>query len=190
MAGTDRQPELFPDDKSMESRDHSGPSSLGDLIAVIVQNYVPDPEISMATNGAESSPRICGAWVEVLPDLIGSDTNAALASAIKAFAMSIQSRGPKYSVPIPAALEAYSSALGLVNDALWVPYNSFPVELGAAVMCLLFADLFLSTSLDSWTAHLQGLGELIQLSRPEFYVSGITHRLFVGARPALVRVRV
>ncbi|KXX76123.1 hypothetical protein MMYC01_206304 [Madurella mycetomatis] len=186
MAGTDRQSKLFPDDKGTEPRGGSGAPSLGDLIAVIVQNYVPDAEISMAVEGIESSPRICGAWVEVLPDLIGSDTSAALASAIKAFAMSIQSRGSKHSVPISAALEAYSSALGLVNDALWVPYDSFPVELGAAVMCLLFADLFLSTSLDSWTAHLQGLGELIQLSRPELYVSGITHRLLVGARPALV----
>ncbi|GAB1311452.1 hypothetical protein MFIFM68171_01662 [Madurella fahalii] len=169
-----------------EPHDPPAATPLDDLITVIVRNYVPDRENSAAIGGSESSPRICGAWVEVLPDLIGSDTSAALTSAIKAFAVSIQSRGPKHSVPISAALEAYSSALSSVNDALRVPYDSFPVELGAAVMCLLFADLFLSTSLDSWTAHLQGLGELIQLSRPELYASGITHRLFVGARPALV----
>ena len=56
----------------------------------------------------------------------------------------------------------------------------------AAVMCLLLAELYHPTSLSSWTAHLQGLGELMQLSQPEIYASGIPHRLFVGARPALV----
>lgn len=174
---------------SPELSAHSGGSPLDDLITTIIQNYVPETEIAKAVNGSESTPRICGAWVEVLPELVESDTGTALSSAIKAFAVSIQSRGPKHSAPISAALEAYSLALSSVNDALQIPYAAFPIELGAAVMCLLFADLFLSTSLDSWMAHLQGLADLIQLSRPEFYASGIAHRLFVGARPALVWLR-
>jgi hypothetical protein len=150
---------------------------------------VPAPEATIDSGDIESLPRVCGSWVEVLPELVRRDSNKALASSIEAFAMSILCRGPKRNAPISAGLEAYDKALSSVNDALRCPYDSFPVEIAAAVMCLLLAELFLATSLDSWTAHQQGLGKLMQLSRPGFYASGIPHRLFVGARPTLVGSR-
>ena len=159
---------------------------LGDLMLTIASSYVPEPEAIACANSVESSPRICGSWVEVLPELVGHDNNTALAAAVKAFAMAILSRGPKPSAPERTAREAYAQALSAVNKALKSSYDSFPVEIAAAVMCLLLAELFTPTTLDSWVAHLQGLGGLMQLSRPEFYVSGIPHRLFIGARPSLV----
>lgn len=161
--------------------------SLPDLISTIIDNYVPEPEAAGPSSSAvEPSPRICGSWVEVLPKLAGDETDTALASAIRAFAASILSKGPKPSLFISQGLEAYNQALMSVNSALGSRYSDFPVGIAAAVMCLLLAEMFQVTSLRSWTAHLEGLAGLMQLSRPEAYVSGIPHRLFVGARPALV----
>ncbi|KAL2262299.1 hypothetical protein VTK26DRAFT_1803 [Humicola hyalothermophila] len=181
-----------PGPKEARREGNSGPSStsavisLRDLMLTIASSYVPEPEPIACANSVEPSPRICGSWVEVLPDLVDNDTNTALASAIKAFAVAILSRGPKPSTPEKAALEAYTEALASVNSALRSSYDSFPVEIAAAVMCLLLAELFVPTRLDSWVAHLQGLGGLMELSRPEFYISGIPHRLFIGARPSLI----
>lgn len=159
---------------------------LSGLISAIIDNYVPKSDAATLSSSVEPSPRICGSWVEVLPDIAKNNADTALASAIKAFAVTILSRGPKRRFPISEGLEAYNQALISINDALQSPYSDFPVAIAAAVMCLLLAELFHATSLDSWTAHLQGLADLMQLSRPEVYASGIPHRLFVGARPALV----
>jgi hypothetical protein len=173
-------------DLSVKPLDHPAAPPLDDLILTIIDNYVPETDALKLISSVEPSPRICGAWVEVLPELVGNDTDKALDAAIRAFAMSILSRGPKPSFPVSAGLEAYDRALISVNAALRSPYSDFPVVIAAAVMCLLLAEVFQATSLDSWTAHLQGLGELMQLSRPEVYMSGIPHRMFVGARPVLV----
>ncbi|KAK4170500.1 hypothetical protein QBC43DRAFT_6855 [Cladorrhinum sp. PSN259] len=158
--------------------------SLDYLIDTIVQGYVPGQNVAASID--ETTPRICGAWAEVLPDLVRIEANPVLVAAIKAFALSIRVGGPKPAIDKPTAVEAYSSALRSVNDALQTPASSSTTELVAAVMCLLFAELFLPTSLESWTAHLEGLGDLIQTCQPQAYASGIAHRLFVGARPALI----
>ncbi len=159
---------------------------LHDLMMAIIDSYVPESEAGPPDSTVEPSPRICGSWVEVLPELVDNDTDTALASAVRAFALSILSRGPKRSFPVAEGLEAYNKALISVNEALRSPYSDFPVAIAAAVMCLLLAELYHVTSLSSWTAHLEGLAGLMQLSRPEVYSSGIPHRLFVGARPVLV----
>lgn len=162
------------------------PPPLHDLITTIIDNYVPELDAFTLSSTVEPSPRICGSWVEVLPELIKNDTDTALASAVRAFAVSILSRGPKRSFSVSEGLEAYNQALVSVNEALRSPYSDFPVAIAAAVMCLLLAELYHVTSLCSYKAHLQGLADLMQLSRPEVYASGIPHRLFIGARPALV----
>jgi hypothetical protein len=157
------------------------------LIAAIIDNYVPESDATPSASSVEPAPRICGSWVEVLPELVGNDTDSALASAVRAFAVSILSAGPTPRSTVSDGLEAYNQALVSVNNALAAPHSAFPVGIAAAVMCLLLAEIFYATSLGSWRAHLEGLAGLMQLSRPEAYASGIPHRLFVGARPALVR---
>ncbi|KAK3902462.1 P-loop containing nucleoside triphosphate hydrolase protein [Staphylotrichum tortipilum] len=161
---------------------------LADLISTIIDNYAPEPDAAkLRSSAAELAPRICGSWVEVLPELVNDESdNTALASAIRAFAVTILSKGPNGSLPVAEGVEAYNQALVSVNSALGSRYSDFPVTIAAAVMCLLLAEMFHVTSLCSWTVHLEGLAGLMQLSRPEAYVSGIPHRLFVGARPALV----
>lgn len=39
------------------------------------------------------------------------------------------------------------------------------------------------------TAHIKGVGELIRSHGPEQYRNGTLHKLFVGFRPLLVRIR-
>ena len=159
------------------------------LITFIVRRYVPEPNHRLFRGiGDDPPPRVCGAWVEVLPDLVANSVNPALPAAISAFALALLSGGPDKSGSILSGHEAYSLALrSLRLELRTTPKNgSLPSELAAAIMCLLLAELFLPTSLDSWTAHLQGFAELMQLAHPELYTVGIPHKLFVGARPILV----
>jgi hypothetical protein len=116
--------------------------ALRDLVTTIIDNYVPELDAATLGSAVEPSPRICGSWVEVLPELIGNDTDTALASAVRAFAVSILSRGPKRSFSVSQGLEAYNQALVSVNEALRSPYSDFPVAIAAAVMCLLLAELY------------------------------------------------
>ncbi|KAK3336260.1 hypothetical protein B0T19DRAFT_409015 [Cercophora scortea] len=158
---------------------------LSQLVTLIVRSYAPGP----GTLGRMSTyqPRVCGAWVEALPDLIGNGTNTTLCSAVRAFALSILSGGPESKAPVSTGLKAYSLALcSLSNSLSSVRDPSLSNQLAAAVMCVLLAELFLPTTMGSWNAHLQGFGQIIELSRPETYRSGVTHRFFVGARTALI----
>ncbi|KAK4211067.1 P-loop containing nucleoside triphosphate hydrolase protein [Rhypophila decipiens] len=130
--------------------------------------------------------RVCGAWVEVLPDLLAGSTNKTLLNAIEAFAVSILSGGPVPTVPLSAGLEAKTQALSSLQKALCTTGATYSDELAATVMCVLFAELFLPTSLSAWVAHLEGFMQVMQLSRPEMYTSGLSHKLFVGARPSMI----
>jgi hypothetical protein len=38
----------------------------------------------------------------------------------------------------------------------------------------------------SWLVHVEGVSNMIQLSLPESFESGIEHTLFIGFRPLLV----
>ncbi|KAK0660842.1 hypothetical protein QBC41DRAFT_368640 [Cercophora samala] len=164
---------------------------LDKLITIIIQGYVPGTDVAAIQRGANAStPRICGAWAEVLPDLVEAGNHTALNAAIKAFAFSILVCEKQRRISVTAAFEAYSVALRSVNESLKVPGTSSLLQQMASVMCLLFAELVLPTTLESWTAHLEGLGELMQTRGPRFYASGIAHRLFVGARPALIVLRI
>ena len=158
---------------------------MDDFITVVVRGCVPDHKHELALPGNAS--RVCGAWVEVLPDLLGSGTNTTLSSAIKAFAVSILSGGPVRTAPMSMGLEAKSLALTSLRKALRVAGKTYSDELAATVMCVLFSELFIPTTLRSWVAHLEGFVHVMQLSQPELYISGRSHKLFIGARPSMVR---
>lgn len=40
----------------------------------------------------------------------------------------------------------------------------------------------------SWLVHVEGVSNMIQLSPPESFESGIEHTLFIGFRPLLVLI--
>ncbi|KAK3363111.1 hypothetical protein B0T25DRAFT_526323 [Lasiosphaeria hispida] len=164
---------------------------LDHLIMLIVRAYAPEHRMERALSHGgfdEPDPRFCGAWVESLPDLVAHGGSPALNSAINAFALSILCVGPRRSAPVSKGREAYSLALRSLRTELQSATASMtiPDQLAATIMCLLMAEFILPTSLLSWTAHLNGFGQLIQSTRPELYVSGIAYKIFVGARPALI----
>ncbi|KAL3294851.1 n-terminal fungal transcription regulatory domain-containing protein, partial [Colletotrichum asianum] len=144
----------------------------------------------MSSNSALSQSRICGAWVEVLPGLVGADGrhDGPLSSAIKALGISLIARGPSGRAPVHEAIAAHSSALKAVGRLL--PHanddpNNYD-EISAAIMCLFLSEKFFPTSSSAATVHARGIGELIQLRPPQFYASGTPHKLFVGFRPILI----
>lgn len=158
---------------------------IDEFISVIVRGCTPDPtEMQFRGNPF----RICGAWVEVLPDLLARDTSKLLLTAIKAFAVAILSGGPVPTAPMSAGLEAKNGALSSLCKSLRTANGTYSNELAATVMCVLFSELFLPTSLGAWVAHLEGFMQVMQLSRPEMYKSGLSHKLFIGARPSMVGV--
>ncbi|KAK1713018.1 hypothetical protein BDP67DRAFT_403439 [Colletotrichum lupini] len=164
---------------------------LGDVLSMCIQNFVPANELgSMSSTSKPSQSRICGAWVEVLPGIVGTDGrhDGPLSSAIKALGISLMARGPKGRAPVHEAIEAHSSALKAVG-CLIPRANDDPnnyTEISAAIMCLFLSEKFFPTSSSAATVHARGISELIQLRPPQFYASGTPHKLFVGFRPILI----
>ena len=167
-------------------------SPLEHLMTFVFRSFVPDSSQDSSGAGGVPPPRVCGAWVEVLPLLASSGSNEALSSAINAFAAAVMSGGTGSTTMVSSARESYSQALSaLRNELRFAPKaEALPSQIIASIMCLLLAELFQPTTLGSWMAHLHGFGQSMQLARPEFYASGIPHRLFVGVRPILVSTKV
>ncbi|KAK5655383.1 hypothetical protein OQA88_5653 [Cercophora sp. LCS_1] len=160
---------------------------LDDLIRFIVRSYVPETNHRRISLPQEVEPRVCGAWVEVLPELSATGRNVALSSAIKAFAGTLMSGVLNKHMTMEDARQNYTHALRCLRDELRVasPSSSLASETAAAIMCLLLAELFMPTTLESWTAHLAGFAQSMRTAGPAFYRCGTPHRLFVGARPIL-----
>ncbi|KAH9240611.1 hypothetical protein K456DRAFT_1758677 [Colletotrichum gloeosporioides 23] len=119
---------------------------LSDVLSLCVQNFVPANELgSMSSNSALSQSRICGAWVEVLPALVGANGrhDGPLSSAIKALGISLIARGPSGRAPVHEAIAAHSSALKAVGRL--IPHaNDDPNkydEISAAIMCLFLSEI-------------------------------------------------
>lgn len=114
-----------------------------DLIDLVVRCYVPDDEVPfLSDNLAQSRSRICGAWVEVLPNLSAQqDHNLVLSSAVNALAISIlhHKMGPQ-SREISCS-EALYSAIRALRKGFATSDGSFHAEFAAASMCLALAEV-------------------------------------------------
>lgn len=160
---------------------------LCDVISLCAQNFVPANELPiLSSEPARSQSRICGAWVEVLPDLAGRKGNEYLHSAIRAFGVSILARGFGSCVPISDVLEAQCTALHALQKFIQHNSTSSFNEIAAAIMCLFLSEMLLPTASLSSVVHARGIAELIQLRQPGFYSAGVQHKLFVGFRPMLI----
>ncbi|KAI3539241.1 hypothetical protein CABS03_12331 [Colletotrichum abscissum] len=119
---------------------------LSDVLSMCIQNFVPANELgSMSSTSKPSQSRICGAWVEVLPGIVGTDGrhDGPLSSAIKALGISLMARGPKGRAPVHEAIEAHSSALKAVGYLI-PRANDDPnnyTEISAAIMCLFLSEI-------------------------------------------------
>ncbi|KAK1247407.1 hypothetical protein MKX07_002316 [Trichoderma sp. CBMAI-0711] len=144
-----------------------------DIISLVVQNFSPTV---LSSNPAfmnwdvDIHPRVCGAWIELLPVLsLSRRYEMALSSSVKALGVSILARGRNGIAPISDALTAHYSDV-----------------LAVAIMCLMISEIILPTAVSSSAAHAAGLSNMIQLHRPEAYSTGPSHRIFIGLRPAII----
>ncbi|KAH8667685.1 hypothetical protein BGZ61DRAFT_461053 [Ilyonectria robusta] len=161
---------------------------LSDIISLCAQNFVPECELVFASsNPAVSQSRICGSWIEVLPSLIQKEEHQHLLSlAIKALGVSIVARGSDGRAPVSDALEAQCGALHALRDTIRHYTSSSFNALAAAMMCLYLSEMMVPSAHAGYAVHGKGISDLIQLHGPQFYKSGISHKLFVGFRPLLI----
>ncbi|KAM5366222.1 hypothetical protein ACJZ2D_010650 [Fusarium nematophilum] len=167
---------------------HSLTWPLLDIISLVVQNFSPVGEIPrvVATEASMFSHRICGGWVEVLPELAReAKADQLLSPAIKTLAVSILARGGGGRAPMSDALAAHTSALESLGAELSLGSTSSPNMIAASIMCLFLSEMIMPTSPTTAVVHAKGIGDLMQLQRPEYYSSGVPHHLFVGFRPVL-----
>ncbi|KAL4982528.1 hypothetical protein BDW68DRAFT_195226 [Aspergillus falconensis] len=156
-------------------------------VDLIVRSYVPDGELhTHSILSYEPRPRICGSWVDVLPDLIDGTGNGVVLAALDALAASIASQRPADAVPGANGGLSYLKAIQTIRKELSAANNFLDRELLASIMCLSLAELMFVGSPDGLTMHTNAVARLLQLNGPERYQTGILHKLFIGFRPLLM----
>lgn len=116
-----------------------------DIISLVVQNFSPAmiPSTSAFLNwDVDIFPRVCGAWIELLPVLsMTRRYEMTLSSSVKALGVSILSRGRNGIAPISDALAAHCSALNSLHDSLHNIDTSNSDALAVAIMCLMISEV-------------------------------------------------
>lgn len=99
---------------------------------------MPYEEQHRSQNGlADSQPRICGAWVEVIPEISNTRrSNAVLETAVRAFALSITQNRPDISAARLRASHAYCHAIESLRGNFDLSGGQFRADLAASIMCL------------------------------------------------------
>lgn len=95
---------------------------------------------------ASSQPRICGAWIETLPSLVGRGQNDYLHSAIKALGVSILARGSGGLAPVSDAMEAQNLALHSLQRNIHHASTLYANEVAATIMCLFMSEVVPSST--------------------------------------------
>ncbi|KAK2791436.1 hypothetical protein FQN52_004870 [Onygenales sp. PD_12] len=159
-----------------------------DLIALIVRAYVPEDEMPYMSNNSDNNQlRICGAWVEALPELSSqTEPDSILSVAIEALASSLADNNPREEGEVLHYAQNYYRAIKALRKSLYSTTYPSHSELAAAIMCLSLTALMFPDSDYGISAHVKGVGRLIQTNGPDQYKSGMLHKLFVGFRPLLI----
>lgn len=113
-----------------------------DQVDLIIRSYVPDEELHPSRNlFSEPRPRICGSWVEALPDLIASTGDDVVLAATNALAASILSRRPVDGTAGDDGATSYLKAIQIMRKQLGMANNHLDRELLASIMCLSLAEV-------------------------------------------------
>lgn len=116
-----------------------------DVISLVVQNF--SPAMLSSTSAfmnwdVDMFPRVCGAWIELLPVLSMTRRHEmTLSSSVKALGVSILARGRNGIAPISDALTAHCSALNSLHDSLHHIHDSNSDVLAVAIMCLMISEV-------------------------------------------------
>ncbi|KAL4863946.1 hypothetical protein BDV12DRAFT_20545 [Aspergillus spectabilis] len=158
-----------------------------DFVTLIVRSYMPESELEYISDSSDTSrSRICGSWVETLPELLQETSNCSvLYPAANALAMAIGSPSSQTTGSV-ACTQTYSTAIQALQKGFLAPDSLCPAQLMASVMCLGLVEVMFPDSSLGLAAHFNGIEQLFQANGPEKYSSGVLHKLFVGFRPLLI----
>ena len=111
-------------------------------VDLIIRSFVPDEELHIRCNlSNEPRPRICGSWVEVLPDLLDSTGNEVVLAALHALASSIVSQRPGRGITSADGPHSYLTAIRIMRKELSNVDYSLDRELLASIMCLSLVEV-------------------------------------------------
>ncbi|KAL4912737.1 hypothetical protein BDW62DRAFT_214754 [Aspergillus aurantiobrunneus] len=156
-------------------------------VDLVIRSYVPEEELqpcSVLLN--ETRPRICGSWVEVLPDLIDSTGSDVVLASLDALATSIVSQRPAGGEPRVDGTLSYLTAIQIMRKELGTATNSLDRELLASIMCLGLTEVMFAGSAEGLTMHINAVARILQANGPERYQTGVLHKLFIGFRPVMM----
>lgn len=124
--------------------------SQDEFIALVVRSYVPQDTDIFINNDFRptNQPRICGAWVEVLPNLrsgAGRAPDLVLTAAVEALATSILTQKLNPNRDNVESFQSYALALRSLRKSVGVD-RRFDTELLASIMCLSLVEVCLSKS--------------------------------------------
>lgn len=109
----------------------------------IVSAFIPQEERPCDLEGLNDVPRICGAWVGVLPQLVRTTQtrDRVLSLAIAAFSSCLRLK------PDASSIQIYNTAVEAVRDKLSTQERELNAALIAAVMCLTLTEVCVSIPL-------------------------------------------
>lgn len=106
--------------------------------------FVPQEELSSILQDSKDVPRICGAWVGVLPELVQHrrpHSDRALSLSIEALFSGVTVK------PCAASIQAYNAAIEAVREAITPPKHlKNTAEVATAIMCLTLSEVLLSST--------------------------------------------
>lgn len=112
-----------------------------EFTALVMQSFAPGSEsITIVRDSDYHVPRVCGSWVEVLPNVPGSTI---LPHAVKALASSIPSR-PNVSCASVDCSQSYHIAVRTLRKSLSANGHRSCIELMSSIMCLAIVEVQLS----------------------------------------------
>lgn len=120
-------------------------SNWDNLIGLVVTSYIPENELPFIWDNCDNTrSRICGFWVEVLPNLASqAHQNCILPSAMKALATSILASTPGRNHSKFDSTEHYYAAIRALRIEIAAKNPASHAEFAASIMCLSLTEVFL-----------------------------------------------
>lgn len=119
-------------------------SNWDNLIGLVVRSYIPENELPFIWDNSDNSrSRICGFWVEVLPELTAqTHQDCILPSAMKALATSILASTPHQSPSSLDSTKHYYAAIRALRIEIAARNPVSHAEFAASIMCLSLTEVF------------------------------------------------
>ncbi|KFZ09954.1 hypothetical protein V501_05397 [Pseudogymnoascus sp. VKM F-4519 (FW-2642)] len=158
------------------------------LIGLVITSYIPENELPFICDNSDNSRyRICGSWMEVLPELTAqTHQDCILRPAMKALATSILASTSHENPSHLDPTQHYYAAIRALRIGIVARDSASHAEFAASIMCLSLTEVMFRDSAAGLSTHIKGVSELLQTRGPEQYKTGVLHKLFVGFRPLLI----